>query len=139
MIAVAILRRRLRPGRTYEDFRKAWYHETGFAAPNRMLTMINIADPREIIVIGMTQAETIDDARRLLATDQDERRRSPLDDVIEPEIHRTFGLLVAEDDFSGRGPLEYTPPAVSGQPTDLSLADAQLAQAAGLLRDYLPG
>ena len=39
MYGVAILKRRLRPGKTYEDFRKAWFHETGFATANRMLTM----------------------------------------------------------------------------------------------------
>ena len=44
MIAVSILRRRLREGQSYEDFRKAWFHEEGFNAPNRMLTMLNVAD-----------------------------------------------------------------------------------------------
>ena len=45
MIAVAILKRRLREGKTYEDFRRAWFHEGGFGAQNQMLSMINIADP----------------------------------------------------------------------------------------------
>jgi len=42
MIAVAILRRRLREGKTYEDFRKAWFHEDGFNAPNWMFSILNI-------------------------------------------------------------------------------------------------
>lgn len=55
MIAVAILRRRLREGRTYDDFREAWYHGVGFGTPNRMLTALNVADPREVIVIALTE------------------------------------------------------------------------------------
>ena len=30
MITVAIVTRRLKEGKTYEDFRKAWYHTIGF-------------------------------------------------------------------------------------------------------------
>lgn len=49
MIQVAILSRRLKEGKTYEDFRKAWYHTVGFGTANRMLTVINTLYPRETI------------------------------------------------------------------------------------------
>ena len=49
MVQVAILSRRLREGKTYDDFRKAWYHTVGFGTANRMLTVINTLDPRETI------------------------------------------------------------------------------------------
>jgi hypothetical protein len=57
---VSILTRRLREGKTYEDFRKAWFHTTGFGvegkevegSSNRMFSMINVFDPREVVVIG---------------------------------------------------------------------------------------
>ncbi len=84
MITVVILKRRLREGKTYEDFRRAWFHESGFGAQNQMLSMINIADPREVIVIGMTRVTSAEEGTRLLAIDQDERATSPLDEVIEP-------------------------------------------------------
>jgi hypothetical protein len=37
--------------------------------------------------------------------------------VVEPHIERTFGVLVAEDDFSPAGAIEYRP-AVDGHLTD---------------------
>ncbi len=137
MYGVAILKRRLRPGKTYEDFRKAWFHETGFATANRMLTMLNIADPSEVIVIGITRADSMEDAQRVLAIDQQERGASPLDEVIEPDIDRTFGLLVAEDDFSGDGSLEYRPAEIDGRQVDLKEVEAQVTAVRQLLRDYL--
>jgi hypothetical protein len=102
---VAIVRRRLREGKTYDDFRRAWYHPVGFGVSNRMLTVLNGVDPREVIVIGITEA-TEEQARELVAIDATEREKNPLDEVVEPEIERTFGVLIAEDDFSGSGPIE---------------------------------
>jgi hypothetical protein len=57
---VSILTRRLREGKTYDDFRKAWFHTTGFGvkgkevegSSNQMYSLINIFDPREVIVLG---------------------------------------------------------------------------------------
>lgn len=48
MIQVAIVKRRLKEGKMYDDFRKAWYHTTGFGTNNQMLTVLNAANPREI-------------------------------------------------------------------------------------------
>jgi len=55
MIQAAIITRRLKEGKTYEDFRKAWYHTIGFGTANKMYTVVNGLDPREIIVIGFTK------------------------------------------------------------------------------------
>lgn len=76
MIAVALLRRRLREGKTYEDFRKAWHHESGFGTSNRMLTLLNVADPREVIVIAITEAD-LENAGQLISIDAAERSSSP--------------------------------------------------------------
>jgi hypothetical protein len=137
MIAAAILRRRLRDGRTYEDFRKAWFHEEGFDAPNRMLTMLNIADPREVIVIGLTNVEPAEDGARLLTIDQRQRGASPLDEIIEPEIDRTFAIVVAEDDFSGPGVLRYHQAAVGGVRTDFAEIDEGIRLGRSLLATYI--
>jgi len=139
MIAVAILKRRLREGKTYEDFRRAWFHESGFGAPNQMLSMINITDPGEVIVIGMTRVTSAEEGARLLATDQDERAASPLDEVIEPGVDRTFAALIAKDDFSAAGALEYRDAAIDGQPTDLAQLSGEIDAAAALLHAYLRG
>ena len=137
MIAIAILKRRLREGRTYEEFRRAWFHEEGFQAPNRMLTALSIADPREVIVIGLTEVASAADGARLIGIDQQERGASPLDEIIEPDISRDFGLLVAADDFSAAGPLGYTPAIVDGRPADFEQIAEFLALGRQLLSDYL--
>lgn len=54
-MTAAIVRRRPRPGKTDDDFRRAWYHGTGFGASSRMLTALTAADPREVIVIALTR------------------------------------------------------------------------------------
>ena len=109
MIQVAILTRRLKEGKTYEDFRKAWYHTVGFGTGNKMFSVINAFDPKEIIVIGMTEFD-LDTLMAGLKIDVKERLDHSLDEVIEPSIGRTFGILVSEDDFSAEGSIDYTPP-----------------------------
>ncbi len=123
--SVAILTRRLKEGKSYEDFRKAWFHTTGFGVAgkekggsNRMFTMINVFDPREIIVVGISTT-TLDQLRDALDIDVVYRGKNPLDDVIEPEIGRKFCTLIAEDDFSAVGTIPYKPPAVAGKETNM--------------------
>ena len=104
MIQVSILTRRLKEGKTYEDFRKAWYQTVGFGGSlkegsNRMYTIINGYDPREIIVIGISDIGDVENLVDVLKTDVRERLAHPLEDVIEPETGRTFGALVSVDDF----------------------------------------
>jgi len=118
MIQVAILTRRLKEGKTYEDFRKAWYHTVGFSTGNKMFSVINAFDPKEIIVIGMTEFD-LDTLMAGLKIDVKERLDHSLDEVIEPSIGRTFGIMVSEDDFSAEGAIDYKPPTVAGVETDL--------------------
>jgi hypothetical protein len=114
-MSVAIVKRRLKEGKTYEDFRKAWYHTMGFGTKNKMYSLINAFDEREIIVIGFTElpSET-KDILKGLRIDVKERLDNPLGDVIEPEIERDFGILISEDDFSSEGAIEYKKPTVDG-------------------------
>jgi predicted NBD/HSP70 family sugar kinase len=121
MINVAIITRKLREGKSYEDFRKAWFHSTGFGVQpggNRMFTAINMFDPREIIVVGLTET-TPEQIAETLNIEVTFRLDHSLDDIIEPEIGRKFGILVAEDDFSSAGDIVYKPPAIGGKETDL--------------------
>jgi hypothetical protein len=145
---VSILTRRLREGKTYDDFRKAWFHTTGFGVKgkevegsgNRMFTLINIFDPREVIVLGFstTTPGQLEDA---LNIDVKFRAENPLDTVIEPEIGRKFCTLIAEDDFSAIGDIPYKPPGIGGKETDMAefwknlLAIAELYAAASKRRD----
>jgi hypothetical protein len=120
LITVAIVTRRLKEGKTYEDFRKAWYHTVGFGTNNKMFSLINAFDDREIIVIGLTEIPPDQDPMSVLNIDVKERLDNPLDEVIEPEIGRKFGILISEDDFSPDGAIEYRSPSVNGKETDLN-------------------
>lgn len=132
MMTVAIVTRRLKEGKTYEDFRKAWYHTVGFGTPTKMYTAINVNDPQEIIVMGFVESE-LDQYLAGLKIDVKERLDNPLDDVIEPEIGRKFGILVSEDDFSPEGAIVYKPPSVSGRDTDLDEVYNDLSEIARMI------
>ena len=122
---VSILVRRLREGKTYEDFREAWLPEKGFGWPTRVVSAQRMDDPREIVTIGFSDISS-EQAEGLLAqvgleasgeeradapeTPEDEhlgevageqlRRRSRIDEVIEPEMTRTFYVQLADDDLT---------------------------------------
>lgn len=119
-MSVAIVKRRLKEGKTYDDFRKAWYHTIGFGTKNKMFSLINAFDEREIIVIGFTELPTeTEDILEGLRIDVKERIDNPLDDIIEPEIERDFGILISEDDFSAEGSIDYKKPTVDGIEIDV--------------------
>lgn len=133
IIAVSIITRRLKEGKTYEDFRKAWYHTVGFGTSSKLYTVINAFDQREIIVVGFVEINPDQDPLSILRIDVKERLDNPLDDVIEPEIGREFGILVSEDDFSADGALGYNPPSIGGKETDLTEIAEGLAAAKKLI------
>ncbi len=101
-----------------------------------MFTLLNAADPREVIVISLTEAR-LEDAAQLIAIDAAERASNPLDEVIEPPIDRTFGILVAEDDFSPSGQIPYREASVGGVGTDLGEIQTALEEAGRLLSSYV--
>lgn len=137
MMMVSIVTRRLKEGKTYEDFRKAWHHTIGFGIKGQsekpkpllgnLYTVINAFDPQEIIVIGFGPEISAETLEAVLNIDVKDRLDNPLDDVIEPEIGRTFGVLVSEDDFSKAGKLKYQEPSVSGVETDLNELEGLMA------------
>lgn len=137
MMMVSIVTRRLKEGKTYKDFRKAWHHTIGFGIESKsekpkpplgnLYTVINAFDPQEIIVIGFGPEISQETLGAVLSIDVKDRLNNPLDDVIEPGIGRTFGVLVSEDDFSPARELEYQDPSVSGVETDLTKTDALIS------------
>ncbi len=127
MITVAIITRRLREGKTYDDFRKAWFHTTGFGTFSKLHTMLNVNDPREITVIGFVEM-SMDDATAQLEMDVKERLSHSLDEIIEPEIERRFGILISEDDFSAEGNIDYKPASINGKTIDVEEVSSGLSQ-----------
>ncbi len=51
---ISVLIRRLREGKDFDDFKRAWYPEVGFGVPTRVLAGVNLEDPREIVTVGFT-------------------------------------------------------------------------------------
>jgi hypothetical protein len=50
---ISVFVRRLRPGKTYDDFIDAWYPDKGFGFPGRRpIVARNIEDDRELLTIG---------------------------------------------------------------------------------------
>ncbi|PJB10758.1 MAG: hypothetical protein CO120_03195 [Gammaproteobacteria bacterium CG_4_9_14_3_um_filter_38_9] len=134
MKMISIIHRILREGKSFDDFRKAWFHTQGFGVPTQMHTVINTFNPREIISIGVMD---IDEEKYaipdLLKIDREERLASPLDDIVEETIVRHFGIVVAEDDFSKAESLTYLPPMVDGQETNVH----EVLQALGILSEMI--
>jgi hypothetical protein len=134
MIVVSILTRRLKSGKTYQDFRKAWYHTVGYGTgTGKLYSAINAFDPQEIIVIGIGEIKPGQDPMKMLRIEVKERLDRPLDTVVEPEIGRTFGIVVSEDDFSPSGKLEYKPASINGKETDFEEVAQGLALAKKLI------
>jgi hypothetical protein len=94
--------------------------------------MINAADPREIIVIGFVKSD-LEKFTEGLNVDVGERLAHSLDDVIEPEIGRTFGVLVSEDDFSTEGAIGYQPPTIDGIATDMNEISYEITEIARMI------
>ena len=130
---IAIIIRTLKPGKTYEDFRKAWFHTIGFGSPTTMYTVVDAFNPRDIISIGIVDAK-MDELSQALDIDIDQRLAKPLDDLIESTIVRKFGLVTAIDDFSATGNLDYCQPAVDGEQIDFASIPSMLTDIAAELR-----
>jgi hypothetical protein len=100
MIGVVFVRR-LREGKTYADFVEAWYPDTGFGVPARILSGPGVTDSREVVTVGFVDVEP--DAlehlgERVAAAEQ--TRHDRIDAVIESTEVRTFFVVEGDHDFS---------------------------------------
>ncbi len=101
MIVISVLARRLREGKTYEDFREAWLPDQEFGFPTRVVSAQRVDDEREVITIGFSELEEAEaEAQFQRIGPQEQRRHERIDAVVEPEMTRHFYVQVAEDDFS---------------------------------------
>ena len=100
-VVISILTRRLREGKTLEDFRAAWHRAGGFGVPTRVVTGQGLDDPREIVTVGFTDIE-LDEIEAFLerTAPEEGRRHERIADVIEPAMTRAFYVQVADDDLS---------------------------------------
>lgn len=129
---VALITRTLRQGKTFDDYRNAWYHTHGFGIPTKTLTVVNLFNPREIISIGIMELDDMEQLPSALHIDIEERLANPLDDVVEDEIVRTFGIIASEDDFSTAGEIPPKPTTVGGAEVKYSDLEEVMAAAASM-------
>ena len=100
---IAVFVRRLRDGKTYEDFLDAWYPDKGFGFGGRgPITARSLTDERELLTIGfvdLPSRESVDEAMARLA-EQESLRHDRIDEVIESTSLRTLYEQLDEFDFS---------------------------------------
>jgi hypothetical protein len=100
---IAVFVRRLRPGKTYEDFLEAWYPDKGFGFGGRgPITAQNLDDEREILTIGfvdLPDSTALSEAMKRVA-EQESVRHDRLDEVIESTTLRAMYEQLDEFDFS---------------------------------------
>lgn len=100
---VSVLARRLRPGKTYEDFVAAWYPDKGFGLPGRGPYLArDIADEREILAVAFVDLPTREAVAEALERvgAQEAVRHERIDAVIESTSLRGIYEVVEEFDFS---------------------------------------
>lgn len=100
---VSVLVRRLRPGKSYEDFVKAWYPDKGFGFPGRgPLLAVNVEDEREILAFGFidlpSRERMMEELQQVAA--QESVRHDRIAAVIESTVVRGIYELRDEFDFT---------------------------------------
>lgn len=106
---VAIFRRRLKPGKTLEDFTRAWEAERGFGVPARVFTAVSLSDPNEILTVGFVDLDPADlEAGFAEVSEQEHQRHERIAEVIESTELREFYALGSEHDFTAE-PREIDP------------------------------
>lgn len=100
-MVIAVFVRRLREGKTYDDFRAAWKADKGFGVPTRVVNGLRMDDDREVITIGFVDIDPEDFAAGAAAVaEQEQVRHDRIDEVVEPEMTRTFYVQVDDDNLS---------------------------------------
>jgi hypothetical protein len=98
---VAVFRRRLKDGASFEGFIEAWQAERGFGVQARVFNAVSLDDPREILSVGFVDidAAALGSAAQNVAA-QEAVRHSRIDAVIESTVLRAFFDLRTEHDLS---------------------------------------
>ena len=100
-VLVSLFVRRLQPGQTYDDFRRAWYPDEGFGVPARVLNGVRVDDPQEIFTVGFVDlgdADLSEVGARIAA--QERVRHDRIEAVLESTPLRQMYTLVDDDDFT---------------------------------------
>jgi hypothetical protein len=100
-VIIALFRRRLRDGVSFEQFIEAWEADKGFGVPARVFNAVSLDDPCEVLSVGFVDIDSasLSDAAAHVNA-QEAVRHSRIDDVIESTVLHAFYDLRTEHDFS---------------------------------------
>ncbi len=100
---IAVFVRRLREGKTYEDFLEAWYPDKGFGVPVRgPINSRSLTDDRQILTIAFVDVPDragLEQVGERIA-EQEAVRHDRIDEVIESTSLRAIYEQLDEFDFS---------------------------------------
>jgi len=100
---ISVLARRLKPGKTHQDFIAAWYPDEGFGISGRgPILARNVADDREILAIAFIDLPDRTSLDQTMARigEQEAVRHDRIDEVIESTTLRGIYEVSDEFDFS---------------------------------------
>ena len=110
---IVILIRKLKPGKTYQDFVEAWYPDKGFDIPVQGPDLgINISDNREIAAVAyldIADRPTLDKVMDRVS-EQEAARHVRISEVIEETTVRAVFEVAGRYDFSSDETVEATRP-----------------------------
>jgi hypothetical protein len=101
-IFVSVFVRKLRAGKTYDDFKAAWYPDVGFGVPTRVINGVRLDDPAEILSIGFVDpaGQSLEEIGARIGA-AEAKRHDAIDEVLESTELRAVYALVDDQDFSG--------------------------------------
>ena len=99
---VTVFVRRLKEGRTFEEFVSEWEADVGFGVPTRVFNALSLDDPRDVISIGFV-AVTVPELQAWLAQGSlsEQVRHNQVATVIESTTLRCMYQVRTEHDFTG--------------------------------------
>jgi len=98
---VSVFVRRLKEGRTFEEYLAEWEADRGFGVPTRVFNAPSIDDPRDVITIGFVDISVEAVAADLNAVAaQESVRHDRIDTVIESTKLRRMFEVRSEHDFT---------------------------------------
>ncbi len=100
---MTVIARRLRAGKTYDDFVAAWYPDKGFGVEGRgPILGRGLEDEREILAVGFIDLPSREAVEHALArvAEQESVRHDRIDEVIESTSLRGIYEVIDEFDFS---------------------------------------
>ena len=134
---ISILKRRLKPGKTFEDFQQAHVptdnaqqHEFGyvcdfFGVPTRVINAVSAEDPTIIYSIGFSYGTIAEIFAEAVAKSKEDarpgKRADKLDEVCDDMAPPVIAFVAADNDYGGQA-LDYKQAALATVTPEITAA-----------------